>query len=132
MEDVIDPFDGFIAVVQIADVAFDKVEAGPLVCRDFPLDFIQVVLVSGGEVVQADNGLILAQQGFEQVGANKPRHAGDEPGFGVGFEILLYLFVAGCHGDACLVWWSQSSCELLATSFEENQNQGFTLFAMQA
>ena len=84
MEDVVCAFDGFFAVVQVADVSFYEGELGPLFSGDFALDFVQVVLVAGGEVVQADDGLVEAQQGFQQVGADKAGHAGDEPGFGIG------------------------------------------------
>ena len=47
-----------MAVVQIADVAFDELEACPLVGRDAALDLLQVVAMAGNEVVQADDPLV--------------------------------------------------------------------------
>ena len=84
MEYVVHPSDGLLAVFQVADVAFDKGKIGPLVGGDGVLNFVQVVLVAGGEVVQADDSLVKAQQGFQQVGADEAGHAGDQPGFGIG------------------------------------------------
>ena len=84
VEDVVHPSDGLLAVFQVADVAFNEAEVGPLLCCDGVLNFVQVVLVTGGKVVQADNGLVEAQQGFQQVGADEAGHAGDQPGFGIG------------------------------------------------
>lgn len=62
---------------------------------DQGLDLIQVVLVAGGEVVEPDDGLVELEQGFQQVGADEAGHAGDEPGFGVGLELVLDLGVGG-------------------------------------
>ena len=100
VQDVVCAGDGFCAVFQVADVAFDEGEVGPLVGGDFALDFVQVVLVASGEVVQADDGLVQLQEGFQQIGADEACYAGDEPGFGVGFEGFFNLFVAGCHGGS--------------------------------
>ena len=114
VEDVVGTSNGFFAVFQVADVAFDEGEVGPLVGGDFALDFVQVVLVAGGEVVQADDGLIQLQEGFQQVGADEACYAGDEPGFGAGFEGFFNLFVAGCHGGSVCLFKQASSCELRA------------------
>ena len=53
MKDVVCALYGFAAVVQLTDVAFYESEAGPLLFGDQGLDFVQVLLVAGGEVVQA-------------------------------------------------------------------------------
>lgn len=71
------------AGVQVADIAFDKAEALPGVFAYVVPHLIQVVPVAGGEIVQADHGLAQAQQGFQQVGADKAGHAGYQPGFRV-------------------------------------------------
>ena len=81
------------AGVQVADIAFDKAEPLPGVLTHVLPHLIQIVLVAGGEVVQADHGLAQAQQGFQQVGADKAGHAGDQPGFGVGLEVGFDLLV---------------------------------------
>ena len=41
-----------MAVNQLADIAFDELEAGPLRWRDQALHLIEVALMAGGEVVQ--------------------------------------------------------------------------------
>ncbi len=125
VEDVVGAGDGFFTVFQVADVAFDEGETSPLVGGDGLLDFVQVVLVAGGKVVQADDGLVQLQEGFQQVGADEACYAGDQPGFGVGCEVLLDLFVAGCHGDSVrlFVWWT--SCKLQVSSCKGSQKTGF-------
>jgi len=109
VEHIVYAGDGLFAVLQVADIAFDEGKAGPLACGQFALNFVQVVLVAGGEVVQADDGLVEAKQGFEQVGADEARHSGDKPGFVGGLEVLLYLFVAGCHDDSVVCSFKQAS-----------------------
>ncbi len=84
-----------LAVGQLADVALNEVELGPLLWGDQGLDFVQVALVAGGEVVEADHALVEFEQGFKQVAANEASHTGNEPGFGVLAQLGLDLFVAG-------------------------------------
>ena len=107
VKDVVRALYGFAAVIQIADVALDEAEAGPLFFGDQSLDLIQVVLVAGGEVVQAHYCLVQLEQGFQQIGAYETGNAGDEPGFGVGLEVGFYFFVAGHFGPGC--WWLLAS-----------------------
>ena len=71
------------------------------------LEAEQVAEWSGGQ--QTDDGLVEAQQGFEQVGADEARHTGDKPGFGAGLEVLLDLLVAGCHGGSVVCSFKQAS-----------------------
>src|SRR5690606_7044439 len=85
------------AILLVADVAFMKGEARPLLGADEFAHLVQVLLVAGGEVVQADHALVELEQGFEQVGADEAGDAGDQPGFRAGPEIFLKLFVAGSH-----------------------------------
>ncbi len=89
------PCHGTLAVGQLADVALDEVELGPLLWGDQGLDFVQVALVSSGEVVEADHALVEFEQGFEQVAAYEACHTGDEPGFRGLAQFGLDLFVAG-------------------------------------
>jgi hypothetical protein len=92
------PWQAFFAVGELPDVAFDEVEAGPLFGGDQGLDFVQVALVAGGEVVQADDALVEFEQGLQQVGADEAGHAGDEPGAGGLGQVGQELFVGGGHG----------------------------------
>ena len=74
------PDHGAPAVFNRADVALDEVEVGPLRGAHQGLHFVQVALVAGGKVVQANHALAELEQGFEQVAANEAGHAGDQPG----------------------------------------------------
>lgn len=109
------------AGVQVTDIAFDKAESLPGVLAYVFPHLIQVVLVAGGEVVQADHGLAQAQQGFQKVGADKAGHAGDQPGFGVGFQVGLALFVAGWHG----LWgsWCGERCGIGVEAMRQDQSR---------
>src|SRR5450830_1279777 len=51
VQDIVDARAGFLAIVQVANVALDELETGPLLGGDQGLHFIQVALVAGGKVV---------------------------------------------------------------------------------
>jgi hypothetical protein len=51
VQDVINPVTGALAIGQLANVAPNKVEVGPLCGGDKGLHFIKVALVAGGKVV---------------------------------------------------------------------------------
>jgi hypothetical protein len=55
----------------------DEGEVLPLRWGDQGLDFVEVALVAGGEVVQADHALVEFEQGFQQVAADEAGYAGD-------------------------------------------------------
>lgn len=97
MQDVIDPLASAPTVIEVADIALDKGEAGPLVGRDEAHDFIQVALVAGGEVIEANDPLVELEKRLEQVGPDEAGYAGDEPGFRVLGEVEAEFFVAR-HG----------------------------------
>ena len=67
MEHVIDATAGPMAVGQLADIAFDELEAGPLRWRDQALHLVEVALMAGGEVVQPHHALVELEQGLQQV-----------------------------------------------------------------
>eukprot|EP00747_Dinoflagellata_sp_TGD_P113342 gnl/TRDRNA2_/TRDRNA2_171684_c2_seq2.p2 gnl/TRDRNA2_/TRDRNA2_171684_c2~~gnl/TRDRNA2_/TRDRNA2_171684_c2_seq2.p2 ORF type:complete len:118 (+),score=9.61 gnl/TRDRNA2_/TRDRNA2_171684_c2_seq2:391-744(+) len=50
---------------QIANITFDKAKAFPLLTLNQTLHFIQIVLMSGSEVIQPDNGLIQFKESFQ-------------------------------------------------------------------
>ena len=68
-----------MAVFEIANVAVDKVEVGPLLVAYQGLNFVQVTLVAGSKVVETYHTLVELEQGFEQVAADKPSNTSDEP-----------------------------------------------------
>jgi len=84
VQHVVDAGAGVVAVVEVADIAFDKGEIGPLLGANEGFDLVEVFLVPGGEVVQPDDLLVEFKQGFQQVGADKACYAGDQPGGGLG------------------------------------------------
>ena len=103
MQDVVHTFASLAAVVEVADVALDELEACPLFRADQLLDFVEVVLVAGGEVVEADHPLVELEQSFQQVGADEASYTGNQPGLGGLREVLQELFVAGHRLGCCLV-----------------------------
>jgi hypothetical protein len=89
VQDEVNAVTGFPARLKVAYVAFDKGEALPLGGRNKRLDFIQIVLMTSGEIVQADDGLVELQQGLEKIGPDEPCHPGDEPVPWVRFQIVF-------------------------------------------
>jgi hypothetical protein len=68
------------AVVKVADISLDEAKARPLFRGYQTLHLIQIVLMAGSEVVQANDVLIQLQQGFKQVAANKTGDPGPASG----------------------------------------------------
>ena len=97
MQHVVHAFAGLAAGVGIADVALDEAEAAPLFGRHQLLHHVEVVLVSGEEIVEAHDALAVGEQGLQQVGADEPGHAGDEPRVGFRFKPLEEFGILG-HG----------------------------------
>lgn len=56
-----------VAQVEAADVPLDELKARPLLRGDQGGDLIEVAMISGGKIVEADDPLIQLEQGFEQV-----------------------------------------------------------------
>lgn len=77
MQNVVHSFADLATFVEVADIALDALKACPLTCADQALDFFEVVLVTGGEVVEADHALVELEQRFQQVGADEAGYAGD-------------------------------------------------------
>jgi hypothetical protein len=84
------------AVFEVADIAIDKLEVGPLLRGDQDLHFVHVALVASADVVQTNDALVDFEQGFEQVAADEAGYTGYKPGFGLRSEFLLERFV-GSH-----------------------------------
>ena len=55
---------GAIAVIQVADVAFDEIKIGPLFGDNQALYFFEIMLVAGREIIQPDHALIQLEQRF--------------------------------------------------------------------
>ncbi len=91
------PFTCLAASVQIANIPFDKFKIGPLRGRHLPLDFIKIMLIAGGKVVQSNYFLIKQQQCFQQVRADKPGATGHQPGTGLALQIGFQCFKCLTH-----------------------------------
>lgn len=80
VQHVVNTVTGLVAVGQVADVALDEVKAGPLSGCDQGPHLIEVALISGGEVVQADHALVEPEQRLKQVAADEAGHPANKPG----------------------------------------------------
>ena len=85
---------GSAAVFEVADIAFDELEVAPLRRGHQTLHLIEIALVARGKVIEADHALVELEQGLQQVAADEARHARDEPGFGLNFQIFLKLEIS--------------------------------------
>jgi hypothetical protein len=93
MEDIIDPGAGLAAGSLVTDIALNETESLPGFRRDPTLNLVQIALMSGGEIIQANNPLPQLQQGFEQIGADEAGNAGHQPGGGLLFELFLPILI---------------------------------------
>ena len=97
MQNVIHVLHGLLAGGRIADIALDEREVPPLFGAHRFLDFVQVVLMAGCEVVQTDDRLVQLQQGFQQIGADEAGAAGDQPALGLGAQFDQDFLIAIAH-----------------------------------
>ena len=96
MQHMIHTFAGLAAGIQIADVAFDEGEAAPGFGAHQGFHHVQVLLVTGEEVVQTHHGLPHLEQMFQQVGTDETGNAGHQPGGGFGTHFFAQLGI-GAH-----------------------------------
>ncbi len=64
----------------LADVALDHAEALPCGVSHGLTHLVQVLARAQQEIVEPDDGLFTAQEGFQEVRSNEARNTGDEPG----------------------------------------------------
>src|SRR5690606_6046523 len=83
VQDEVGALEGAQAAVEIADVAFDEVISGRRLGADPRHHVVDVALVTGREVVEADDPLTEPQELLREVGADESGRAGDDPGPGV-------------------------------------------------
>jgi hypothetical protein len=75
MQNIVHILAGPMAGRTIPDVAVDEGKILPLICGNQGADFIQIVLIAGGEIVQADYLVIFFEQGFQEIGADEAGNA---------------------------------------------------------
>ena len=73
MEHVIDICAGRSARVEVTNIPFNKGETVPLLYSDEGADLVKVVLITRGEVVKSDDGLVQFQERFEKIGTDEAR-----------------------------------------------------------
>jgi hypothetical protein len=106
MQDVIDACAGAPTVFEGPHVAFYKAEVGPLSRADLGLHFVQVALISGGEVVKTHHALVELQQRFQQIRAGEAGDTSDQLGFRLLDQLPTKLFVIG---HRCLTYRRMSA-----------------------
>jgi len=85
VEDEINSATNLPAGLHIADVAWDEFETRPIFPRQGRLDLVEIALVARRKIIESGDALAQTQQGFRQIGADKPARAGDQPGAGRAF-----------------------------------------------
>jgi hypothetical protein len=91
MQDIVGALRGAAAKGGVPNIALDPGELRPARRADDVADLGEVLEVSGGKVVQANDPLVQAQELLGQMGADETGHAGDQPGGGGGGQMLLQL-----------------------------------------
>lgn len=94
---MIDTGDRALARPRIANITLDEGKALPLLWRDQTLDFIQIVLIAGGKIIQADHMLIELEQAFKQIRADKAGAACHQPAARVRLQRVLDFTIPICH-----------------------------------
>ena len=79
----------FLTGWQIANIALKEPKATPLLCVDQSFDFVEVLRMPGGEIVEADHTLIEFEQCFKEVGTDEPGNTSNQPGFRDGAQLDL-------------------------------------------
>ena len=72
----------------IADVAFDKAKPPARALAHRRVDLIEVALIPGREIVEADDVLPGLEERLDNVRADKPRRAGNEPAARAGAQMI--------------------------------------------
>lgn len=57
----------FVTCIEIANIGVDKTEIFPSRFTDDRTNVLQIVLVTGGEIIEADDALIEAKQLFHEM-----------------------------------------------------------------
>src|SRR5690606_21940999 len=67
------------AGVQMTDITFYKPESRPVLLTHLNAYVIKIVTMPSGEIIKPDNRLPMAQQSFQQIGANEAGATGHQP-----------------------------------------------------
>lgn len=84
-----------VAGVKIADVAFHKGEILPGFLADQGFHHVQILLITGEEVIEANDFLSEPEQTLDKIGTDKAGAARDEPAGRLFLHFRAQLFVFG-------------------------------------
>lgn len=79
MQDEVNAGASLAAILEVADVAFDEAEVFPGKLANNRFYLIEVTLVTGSKIVEADDPLVVTEQSFEQVRADEAGNPGKQP-----------------------------------------------------
>src|SRR6267378_4017003 len=97
MEHVVRALTRSSAGVEIADIAFDHSKSGGATGRACE-HIVEVRQMAGGKVVDSDDFLTEREEVLQQVGANEPRDASEDPDFGRERQMLSKMLIGrGVH-----------------------------------
>src|SRR5262245_35759650 len=81
--------------LQIGEVAFDETKLRPGLSRHQVPDFIEILGLASGKVIEAYDALVQLEKRFQQVRTNEPSHTSYEPGAGCQLQLGEQSFVRG-------------------------------------
>src|SRR3984957_13702532 len=90
------PLAGSPACIRVANIAFDKAEAAPLIRRHGAFNLSKIRPVSGGEIVETDYVLVEAQKRLQKITANEAGSSGNQPLLRGLDQVCAQLLIA-CH-----------------------------------
>ena len=94
MQHIVNPFAGLLAISQLANIAFNKLEVGPLRRAYQGLHFIEVVLEAGFKIVEPNDLLVQPEQDLQKIGANEAGSPCDQPNGGWRHKTVQEGFVS--------------------------------------
>ena len=89
--------------------------------------------MAGEKIIEADDRLVREQQSLQQVGANKARSSGQQPGLARGAQIFSQLF-SGVHNDSVCISFTGMENEAgvkISDPFTDDFFHALTVFPTQ-
>src|SRR5438270_7140227 len=86
MQDALHALNRRLTCVAVADIALDHFETGAKLGARETLHLVEVALMPGREIVEADDVLPDLQQRLDEIGSDEPGSTRDEPARGIAGE----------------------------------------------
>src|ERR1700722_7712841 len=96
MQHKINPLAGSPACIRVANIAFDKAEAAPLIRRHGAFNLSKIRPGSGAEIVETDYVLVESQKRLQKITANEAGSSGNQPLLRGLDQVCAQLLIA-CH-----------------------------------